>query len=174
MNAAARDELMLAEDAQLLKRVNAEFVRSSGPGGQHRNKVSSGLRLHHDESGITVTATERRNQHENRRTALRRFREALAIHARSEPADVATWPEDLRAVLKSSRWPRVSPRSVDYWRLAARVLDRLAADGVKLSDTATALGVSTGSLARFFGADDGLWQEVLRMRREAGLPPLRK
>jgi len=174
MDAAERDALITAEDARLLQRVNAEFVRSGGPGGQHRNKVSSGVRLRHAESGIMVTATEQRNQHANRRTALRRMRQAVALGVRVPAAPLEGWPADLRAVLRSSRWPRLSARAQDYWPLAARVLDRLAADGAKLSDSAAALGVSTASLVKFLGTDTGLWTAALHLRKDAGLAPLRK
>ena len=174
MNAEDRDALIAAEDARLLERVNAEFVRSGGPGGQHRNKVSSGVRLRHIESGISVTATEQRNQHANRRRALRRMREALALGVRVPAAPLEGWPADLRAVLRSSRWPRLSPRAQAYWLLAARVLDRLAADGATVSDSAGALGVSTASLVKFLGTDTGLWQAAQQLRKDAGLAPLRK
>jgi len=83
-------------------------------------------------------------------------------------------PADLAALLASPRWPSLSPKSQGFWRLAARVLDRLAADGARLSDTAAALAVSTGSLARFLGRNDGLWQAACRLRQQAGLPPLHK
>jgi len=174
MNADLRDALITADDTRLLRQVNAEFVRSSGPGGQHRNKVSSGVRLRHLESGVTVSATERRNQHENRRTALRRMRKALALHVRVPAVAAAGLPPDMQAVLASKRWPRLSPKAQDYWPLAARILDRLTDDEGKVSDSAVALGVSTASLAKFLGTDDGLWQAVLALRRQAGLPPLRK
>lgn len=174
MDADLRDALIAADDAKLLRHVNAEFVRSSGPGGQHRNKVSSGVRLCHLESGVTVTATERRNQHENRRKALRRMRKALAIRLRAPGVPAAQLPADMRAVLVAKRWPRLSPKAQDYWPLAARILDRLADDGAKVSDSAAALGVSTASLVKFLGTDDGLWQAVLALRKKADLPPLRK
>ena len=53
------------------------FVRASGPGGQHRNKAETGVRLVHGPSGTTVTATERRSQHQNRELAFERMREKL-------------------------------------------------------------------------------------------------
>lgn len=56
---------------------DVEFFIASGPGGQHRNKVETGVRLHHRPSGITVTAVERRSQHANREAAYERMAERL-------------------------------------------------------------------------------------------------
>lgn len=55
-----------------------EFFIASGPGGQHRNRTESGVRLTHRASGIVVTATERRSQAANRAVALERMIERLA------------------------------------------------------------------------------------------------
>ena len=38
-----------------------EFFVASGPGGQHRNRTESGVRLTHRPTGIVVLATERRS-----------------------------------------------------------------------------------------------------------------
>lgn len=56
-----------------------QFVKASGPGGQHRNKRETGVRLHHPPSGITVMATERRSQARNRAVAFERMVAQLAI-----------------------------------------------------------------------------------------------
>ncbi len=54
-----------------------KFVRAGGPGGQHRNKTETGVYLRHPPSGITVTATERRSQTQNKAVALKRLIEKL-------------------------------------------------------------------------------------------------
>jgi ribosome-associated protein len=75
--AAARRALALPGSA-LLAECEETFFTGSGPGGQHRNKTESAVRLVHPPTGITVTATERRSQAQNRSEALARLREALA------------------------------------------------------------------------------------------------
>ena len=60
-----------ATDRETLEReCEMEFVRTSGPGGQHKNKTETGVRLTHPPSGITVMATRRRSQARNRDLAF--------------------------------------------------------------------------------------------------------
>lgn len=54
-----------------------EFLKASGPGGQHRNKRETAVRLHHRPSGITLVASERRSQAQNREAAFERLVERL-------------------------------------------------------------------------------------------------
>jgi ribosome-associated protein len=65
-------------DLELLKKqVIIETYRSSGPGGQRKNKVETAVRLRHLPSGITVVATEHRSQADNRKLAFERLRDRL-------------------------------------------------------------------------------------------------
>ena len=66
-------ELYPTDRASLERDSDLDFFIASGPGGQHRNKVETGVRLTHRPSGITVTATERRSQHANREVAFERM-----------------------------------------------------------------------------------------------------
>ena len=77
LRAAARRAAALLAPA-LLAECQEEFFNAGGPGGQHRNKTESGVRLTHPPTGVTVSATERRSQVQNRGAALVRLRERLA------------------------------------------------------------------------------------------------
>jgi len=54
-----------------------QYFKASGPGGQRRNKVATGVRLTHLPTGLTVTATERRLRQQNKKAALARLSEKL-------------------------------------------------------------------------------------------------
>jgi len=65
-------------DRESLERdCDVEFFVAGGPGGQHRNKVETGVRLTHRPTGLVVTATERRSQSANREAAFQRMAERL-------------------------------------------------------------------------------------------------
>src|SRR5687768_3374708 len=65
------------DDEALLKVCEVEYFIASGPGGQHRNTTASGVRLTHPPTELSVTATERRSQAQNKGVALDRLREGL-------------------------------------------------------------------------------------------------
>jgi protein subunit release factor B len=54
-----------------------KFARSSGPGGQHVNKVSTAVTLRHRPSGISVTVQDSRSQATNRKLARERLLDAI-------------------------------------------------------------------------------------------------
>jgi protein subunit release factor B len=65
-------------DPHLLKQqVIVDTYRSSGPGGQRKNKTETSVRLKHLPTGITVVATEHRSQAQNRELAFERLRQRL-------------------------------------------------------------------------------------------------
>src|SRR4051794_36743875 len=84
LRAAAQRALALSDDALMLE-CTEEFFVAGGPGGQHRNKTETPVRLTHSLTGVVVTATERRSQLQNRGAALERLRQkltALTVEAR--------------------------------------------------------------------------------------------
>lgn len=56
------------------KDVVYKTCRASGPGGQHVNKTETAVRATHIPSGISVTASDRRSQLQNKKEALERLK----------------------------------------------------------------------------------------------------
>ena len=85
-------ELYPTDRDSLERDCDLEFFIASGPGGQHRNKVETGVRLTHRPSGMSVTATERRSQHANRVVAYERMAARLEEMQQISPPRKPTRP----------------------------------------------------------------------------------
>ena len=85
------DPTQYATDRESLERdSDITFFVAGGPGGQHRNKVASGVRLLHRPSGVVVAATERRSQSANREVAFDRLAARLAALSVRQAPRIAT------------------------------------------------------------------------------------
>ncbi len=92
--AQAAQRALALDDRALLAQCEQEFFTAGGPGGQHRNKTASGVRLTHPATELSVTATERRSQALNRRIALERLRSGLRVLARPPKMRRKTAPSE--------------------------------------------------------------------------------
>lgn len=101
----------------LLADCDVEAYRSSGPGGQKKNKTESSVRVRHRPSGLVRVATESRSQFRNREAALERVWKALEARRRRPKPRVATKPTT------TSRTERVADkrRTAKRKRLRGRV-----------------------------------------------------
>ncbi len=78
--------------ATLEKEVVVEPYRAPGPGGQRKNRKETAVRLTHPPSGITVVASERRSQAQNREVAFARLIKKLTDLNRPRKRRIPTRP----------------------------------------------------------------------------------
>lgn len=158
-------------DAELERQCDRDHYRASGPGGQHRNKTDSAVRLRHRPTGLIVTATERRSQAENRVRAVKRLRDALAFEFRQPVTDdaVAHFVSSHCATGRLS----IPAKNPHFLPVIALVLDLLELHEGQLSVVANRLSVSTASISKLLACNSNAWQAAQRIRQAFRLSPLR-
>jgi hypothetical protein len=168
MNADAsnRNGWLRLTDTDLLRQCREERYRASGPGGQHRNKVETAVRLHHGPSGLTARGEETRSQEENRRHALARLRERIAFTVRARfDLDAPDVPPEFDAQRGRGGTLAVNPKNQHFPLIVATSLDALEAAGGSYANAARTLGVTTSQLLKFLKSDRELWRAVSENRR---------
>ncbi len=159
------------EPSRLLKQCDLGLGRSTGPGGQHRNRRDTAVTLTHEPTGISATATERRKQQENRIAALRRLRLRLAIEVRTPRPPK---PSELWKTRRQGRTMSVNPQHTDYPTLLAEALDVLALMNWDVAKSAGRLGITMSQMTRLLRHEKPAFALVNNHRQERGFPPLRK
>jgi hypothetical protein len=164
--------LLVADDA-LIAQCEVDRYRASGPGGQHRNKTESAVRLRHKLTGVSAIGEDSRSQSENKLHAVRRLRAAIALDVR-EP--VSPQPSArLAAFVAAGTAPLGAKTRLtgDYWAAVAEMLDRLVANNLEIATTAQQLGITTGAFSKLLLHDERVGRAVNDMRRAKGMRPLR-
>lgn len=156
------------DPVQLFKQCEMKMMRRGGPGGQHRNKTSSGVVLTHVPTGLIAEASERRSQADNRRVALGRLRLALAVGIRCKNESEDETSADSAASLRNryrgrSIW--VSESNVDRPALISLLLDDLVANEYELSDVAKQWGTSSSQIIRLLRSFPPALDLLNRLRR---------
>jgi len=164
---------------ELLTQCRMTQMRRGGPGGQHRNKVSTAIGWMHEPTGISAEASESRDQNRNRLEALKRLRLRLAIRLRGEVSAVGGSDggdgrgEAIRR-LGVERRLKVSAHSDDYPAVLAMVLDDLHRAGGQPSLVGRLWQASTTAVVSLVADCPAALQEVNRWRAHHGRGPLRR
>jgi hypothetical protein len=187
------------EPPDFLRRCVQTPFQGPGPGGQKRNRVYSGVRLSHAESGLAAEASESREARRNLEDALHRLRLAMALSLPlSAPRDPS--PPDAPATPGCARThipapappspdprpdpgrpavvrPRIrvdaNPRHADFPRFVLEALAALDAAEGGLSRAGSNLGVTSSALTRFLRSEKAVWAKAQEIRKRHGLHPLK-
>lgn len=169
------DYLLVSDDA-LIAQCDVDRYRASGPGGQHRNKTESAVRLRHRLSGTTAIGEDSRSQAENKIHAVRRLRAAIALAVREPVALDGYAPSPRLAALVAGGTAPLGARTRltgEFWAAIAELLDLLVAGDLEIAATAQRLGVTTGALSKLVLRDEQVARAVNDLRRARGMRPLR-
>ena len=156
---------------QLLSQCETERLRRSGPGGQRRNKVETGVRVRHKPTGIVAEACERRSQAENRQVAIGRLRIQLALEIRRSLEPDRPPSRLWRSRLSAGRIS-VNPAHEDFPALLAEALDRIAAHQGDVKAAAEAVFCTPSQLIKLLKKEAHALPLVNRWRCEQGLRAL--
>ncbi|KAM1715387.1 hypothetical protein TB2_025400 [Malus domestica] len=159
-------------DQELMSQCQMDTFKTSGPGGQHRNKRESAVRLKHLPTGITAQAAEDRSQHMNRASALARLRTLIALKVRNTvDLDAYSPPRKLLQILPpkstirgSDCGPQIGPNNPKFILGMQALLDLIFTVDGSVSETAKFLGLSTGALSRLILSNDSLRLAVNELR----------
>lgn len=157
---------------KLLAQCEVTRGRASGPGGQHRNKVETAVRLTHRPSGLSAAATERRSQAQNLRVAVFRLRLKLAVEMR-HPVDRGARPSELWHTRCRRGRVTVNPGHNDYPAMLAEALDVLEAHGYEPALAAMSLDCSTTQLVKLIKAEPAAMRAMNEHRDRRGLHALK-
>lgn len=160
-------------DEDLLKQCEIAFGRTSGPGGQHRNKVETAVTITHKPTGIDGFASERRKQYENRQMALRRLRLKLAMNHRTAVHPQRHRPTELWERRRQGEKMSVNPGHKDYPALLAEALDVITARRFDVAGAAGLLGITMSQLAKLVRHEKHAFTLVNQGRTDRGLPALK-
>jgi peptide chain release factor 1 len=66
------------------KDFRVDTYRGTGPGGQHRNKTDSCVRITHIATGLTARACTSRKQAQNKKTAFEKLAKLILAHVKEQ------------------------------------------------------------------------------------------
>jgi hypothetical protein len=158
-----RDSWLRLSDEELLKQCRQEYFRSSGPGGQHRNKVETGVRLQHMPSGVVAQSADLRLRSENLKRAIRRLRSRIAFEVRGPGVNGSQLPKEFLSARSGDKLT-IGARNSSFPIVAATSLDALAASAGSYARASSLLGVTTSQLLGFLKSDRELWREAEALR----------
>ena len=156
-----RNSWLEMDDDSLMLICEFTPFKSTGRGGQKKNKSSSAVRLVHKQTGIAVTATKSRSQHENRKLSLKRLKFEIAFQIRSKESVQLTNYE-------------MSPNNKRFYLWVAYIFDLLERHNFAVSNVAKEIGLSTSRLIKLLARDPDVWQHLNNRRRSLDLKDLKR
>ena len=157
-----RDLLLLMSDSDLADLCRIEAFVGTGPGGQHRNRNYTAVRVRlKDMDLIVAEESSFRSQKQNLAAALNKIRLQIALSWRKN------YPEN-------TPYTHLNENNPLYALELARLLDAVLQSNFDHKKAAEATGLSASKLLKELARNYEVWAEFQAARAELGLSELKK
>ena len=157
-----RDELLTADDRTLADLCSMEAFVGTGPGGQHRNRNYTAVRVRlKNYKNITAEESSFRSQKQNLSAALNKLRVEIALSCRK------SYPENCV-------YTHLNENNPLYALELAKLLDAVTQCSLDHKKAAELTNLSASKLLKELARDYRVWTEYQAARAELGLCELKK
>ena len=156
----SRDELLRKGDRELTDMCKVDAFIASGPGGQHRNRNYTAVRVTLKIiPELVAEDTVSRSQKQNLAAALQKLRIKIACSWREKAPELADYQH-------------LNENNVLFALELAKLLDMVCACNFDHKSAALRLGLSNSKLLKELYRVPEVWKNFQQMRREIGLTEL--
>ena len=157
-----RDELLLRNDAELADICRVDVFCGTGPGGQHRNRNYTAVRVRLKcLDNIVAEESAFRSQKQNLSSALNKIRLKIALCWRK------SYPENAAYI-------HLNENNTLYALEMAKLLDAVVQNNFDHKAAAESTGLSASKLLKELARNWEVWAEFQAARSELGLCELKK
>ena len=157
-----RDELLLRSDAELADICRVDVFCGTGPGGQHRNRNYTAVRIRlKNFRNIVAEESSFRSQKQNLSAALNKLRLEIALSCRK------SYPENCV-------YTHLNENNPLYACEFAKLLDAAVQCNFDHKKAAELTGLSASKFLKELARDYRVWTEFQAARAELGLSELKK
>lgn len=151
-----RNTLLKLSDLDLLKLCEVSSYKGSGPGGQHRNKTSSGIKIKLNKE-LESYSCDDRSSHINKLIALKKLRLKIALLMREAPSS------QIPFAFPGANG-KISPDNKLYIEFIADILDRINANKGNLDNAASIWGLSKSALNKIIFSDKKVLEVFMKIK----------
>ena len=159
-------EFLKLPEEEALKKCREDSFCGSGPGGQHRNRVKTGIKLTHIESNLSGEASQFREGKRNRKEALRQLKLKMSF-------TIEISFKELEQIWNKLPIQRINANNPRYPIWVLCVIQLWRNSKFQTSELKQQDHWSVSSIIRQCARDSELWTWIQKERQLINLKPLK-